>query len=136
MNRPPFGICQACTVVQVVDGDTLAVTISGAYEWRVRLLDCWAPESRGPKKSEAGVKAKEFCKSLVEDAQAHNSPFALFVPFDWHRNEHDQQEQQDLTSILKATTLGRVVGIIWIGEKTLNDLMVQSGHATREKPKA
>lgn len=50
-------------VVSVYDGDT--VTVEFKIKMNVRLLDCYAPEVKGPEK-ENGLKSKEFLQSLVK----------------------------------------------------------------------
>ena len=44
MQKPPEGFTTKATVVRVIDGDTVDVSITRRL--RVRLQDCWAPETR------------------------------------------------------------------------------------------
>ena len=110
-------------VTNVVDGDTVDVEIRRTI--RVRLIDCWAPEThmdgRLPEakqaaEKKAGMKAKEDLKAL-----ALGKPVILQVP-----------TSEDL---LKSTTMGRVLGRVWLegDDESLSEKQVKSGNATREK---
>ena len=110
-------------VTEVHDGDTLTVEITRKI--RVRLLDAWAPEvkadnrlpeSKRAAEKAAGIAARENLKAL-----ALGKEVVLQVPTD-----------EDL---LKATTMGRVLGTVWLegSDKSLNQLQVEGGFATREK---
>lgn len=110
-------------VTNVVDGDTIDVEIRRAI--RVRLLDCWAPEThmdgRLPEakqaaEKKAGLKAKEDLKAL-----ALGKPVILQVP-----------TSEDL---LKSTTMGRVLGRVWLegDDESLSEKQVKSGNATKVK---
>jgi len=116
---PPLGISSRATVVRVVDGDTIDVEIRKVV--RVRLRDCWAAELHGtPAEKTRGELAKKFCEKNSLATQG-----ILFVPTDGSRNIGD------------VTTLGRVLGYYWSdgSEKSLSELMVESGYATKSKPK-
>lgn len=95
-------------VVRVIDGDTLEAEVSRRL--RVRLLDCWAPELREP----GGHEAQSFLAGLVA-----GQTVTLQVP-----TEHELQA---------AFSFGRVLGRIWIGGNDVSRLMIEAGHATREK---
>jgi len=110
-------------VTNVVDGDTIDVEIRRTI--RVRLIDCWAPEThmddRLPKEQQAaekkaGLKAKEDLKAL-----ALSKPVILQVP-----------TSEDL---LKSTTMGRVLGRVWLegDDESLSEKQVKSGNATKVK---
>lgn len=73
---PPEGF-QPAKLVRVVDGDTLAVDISGA-EYRVRLIGIDAPESvasgqylemTGKENTQDGEQASAFVKNLLADTE-------------------------------------------------------------------
>ena len=111
------------TVTNVVDGDTVDVEIRRTI--RVRFIDCWAPEThidgRLPEakqaaEKKAGLKAKEDLKTL-----ALNKPVILQVP-----------TSEDL---LKSTTMGRVLGRVWLegDDESLSEKQVRSGNATKVK---
>ena len=110
-------------VTNVVDGDTIDVEIRRTI--RVRFIDCWAPEThidgRLPEakqaaEKKAGLKAKEDLKTL-----ALNKPVILQVP-----------TSEDL---LKSTTMGRVLGRVWLegDDESLSEKQVRSGNATKVK---
>jgi endonuclease YncB( thermonuclease family) len=113
-------------VVRVIDGDTLEVEIS--RKLRVRMLDCWAPESRrDPRLGESersaekakGQAAKENLNSL-----ANGREVIVSVPL---------SADGDLA---KVWTMGRVLGHVWLAdkpEKSLSVQQVEAGHATKEK---
>lgn len=120
---PPKGVSMDGVVDRVIDGDTLIVRTT--VEYRVRLLDCWAPESRTTDAAEKvrGLQAKARLTTL-----AAGKPVRVFVPI----------EHGDLSTII---TLGRVLGRVW----TLNDgglpaaeqlsaVMVREKLATIRKP--
>lgn len=95
--RPPLGYTTRCRVVEVIDGDTLEVEI--VKRVRVRLLDCWAPESRTRDKTE---KEKGLAARNHLDYLAAGKDGVLFVP------GHQENEVGD------ALTLSRVLGQVWI----------------------
>lgn len=110
-------------VTNIVDGDTVDVEIRRTI--RVRLIDCWAPEThmdgrlpeaRQAAEKKAGLKSKEDLKAL-----ALGKPVILQVP-----------TSEDL---LKSTTMGRVLGRVWLegDEESLSEKQVKAGNATREK---
>jgi endonuclease YncB( thermonuclease family) len=114
-------------VIRVIDGDTIEVEIRRVF--RVRLLDCWAPESkqdpRVPENRRAiekqkGQDAKEYLIRLSDGA--------------------DVVVQIPLTpdgDVSKVWTMGRVLGRVWLTKnpaQSLNRMMVASGHATTTKP--
>lgn len=117
--RPPLGLTKACQVVSVVDGDTLDVEVR--YVVRVRLLDCWAPESRTRDACEKqrGLAAKLHLEALA----APGSPAVLFVP---------GTPSGELAELI---TLGRVLGHVWIADdpRSLSERQRTSGHATATK---
>lgn len=117
--RPPLGLAKACQVVGIVDGDTLDVEVR--YVVRVRLLDCWAPESRTRDACEKlrGQAAKLHLEALA----APGSPAVLFVP------------GAESGEIAELITLGRVLGHVWIGDdpRSLSERQRTAGHATAKK---
>jgi endonuclease YncB( thermonuclease family) len=115
---PAPGWTTRCTVVSVYDGDTVVVEIRKTM--RVRLLDCWAPEIRGgaEQSKAAGLASREHLKGLAEEKDA-----LLFVP-------------TPSDNVGDATSLGRVLGQIWVeGDSvSLAEHQVRAGHATKERP--
>lgn len=110
------------TVVRVIDGDTLIVETTTSV--RVRLLDCWAPESRTLDLDEKtkGLKAKARLQEL-----ATGKPVRVQLP----------THGGDLS---ESITLNRILGRVWLiedGAPGLSDLsaqMVREGLALKAKP--
>lgn len=115
---PPFGVTFAGKVVRVVDGDTIDVEVRKVV--RVRLLDCWAPETRTTDAEEKalGLAAKATMVDLSDGKRVK-----VFVPTDPDAKLGD------------AFSFGRALGHVWVDgdNKSLSEQMVESGHATREK---
>jgi endonuclease YncB( thermonuclease family) len=117
---PPKGFCLDGTVTRVIDGDT--VVVRSEIEYHVRLLDCWAPESRTKDLAEKsrGLQAKARMSEL-----ATNQPCRVFMP-----------ATDNLTDMI---TMGRILGRVWIlqdGSPVRSDLsavMVSEGLATTQK---
>ena len=120
---PKTGWTVRGVVVKTVDGDTLDIEVRQVV--RVRLDQCWAPESkiddRLPKEKQAaekqaGIASKEHLKQLADGKEV-----VLHVPIG--------------TNLKDSLTLNRVVGTVWLdgAEKSLNEIQVESRHATKEK---
>ena len=118
----PVWITKA-TVVNVVDGDTVDVEIRRTI--RVRLIDCWAPESRIDKRLPKEKRAEE--KEAGKKSKAALTELAL-----GKRVVLQVTTDED---VMKATTLGRVLGKVWLegDDETLNEIQVRTGHATTEQ---
>jgi endonuclease YncB( thermonuclease family) len=116
MNRPPLGLCLLVERPKVHDGDTIAVVlVGGSHVWRVRLLDCWCPESNAP----GGREAKQYAEKLLDQCRR----LALFIP---------APEGENL--LKELFSFDRVLGHLFISEtQTLSEMMVAAGHATKEK---
>lgn len=119
MNKPPLGIIARCSVVNVVDGDTLDIELR--VPMRIRLLDCWAPESRttDPVEKVKGLAAK---KSLVELTE-HRVHGQVFIP------------TAAASSVKDVLTLDRLLGRVWMDEQNidLSTAQVVSGFASTTK---
>lgn len=113
------------TVTKIIDGDTVDIEVKRVI--RVRLLDCWAPESKidsriSPEKQQAekaaGLKAKQDLATL-----ALNKPVILSVPTD------------PSGDLMKSTSMGRVLGRVWLSgdTKSLSEHQIESGNATLTK---
>lgn len=115
-SQPLEGWTSSCIVVNVVDGDTVDVEVRRVL--RVRLIDCWAPESRTKDKAEKkkGLAAKAHLKSIAED-----KPGVLFIP---------GSRRQRLSDIL---TLNRLAGYVFVEGESIGQLQRQAGHASAEK---
>lgn len=112
---PETATTVACRVVQVTDGDTIVVEVKQLY--RVRLLDCWAPEIKGDEK-EAGLQSREHLRNLIKD---HGLDATLSVP--WSEDA------------AKSWSMGRVLGNVWLSgqDKSLSEIQVAAGMATKVK---
>ena len=119
MNQPPIGITTKGSVVNVVDGDTLDVEITRTI--RVRLKDCWCPETRTRDlvEKKKGLAAKDHLKSLLSDSK----DVVLFIPAD---------SDGDIKDVF---TLNRVLGYIFIDSQNVSSRMVADGHAVAKKEK-
>lgn len=102
------------TVTNIVDGDTLDVVIQ--IPVRVRLLDCWAPESRTKNDAEKklGLASKEHIKELAPIG----AKCVVTFPLDG-----------------EVLTLGRVLGYVNVNGLDLSTAQCAAGHATRERTK-
>lgn len=111
--KPSPGLVLIGHVDEVIDGDTLDVSIT--YTVRIRLLDCWAPESRGPER-DAGQAAKRHLIALAADRDC-----LVQVPL--------------ATEVKRSISLDRFLGRVWIAgdEVDLSTHQVRSGNATRTK---
>lgn len=109
-----------CVVSGVTDGDTITANV--VIPARIRLLNCWAPESRGPHKSPAGQASKQAMLQLVEE---HPTKAGLLtIPLD------------GITRLDEIFTMGRILALVHLDNAPadLSTLQVRSGHATTEKP--
>ena len=116
---PPLGIAVKARVVRVLDGDTLELEIEGRF--KVRLLDCWAPETRTKdlEEKKKGLKAK---RSLIATIARTGREVTLLVPSDG---------DGDISDLF---TFGRILGRVWLADgRELSELMVSRGLPTRWK---
>lgn len=119
-NRPPAtGWTTHARIVEVYDGDTITVEVTRRF--RVRLLDCWAPEIRT---RDAAEKARGLAAAAYLTELAEGKPAILHVPLDG-------------IDAGDAWSFGRVLGSVWIDgdDKPLAAHMRDAGHATKEKRK-
>lgn len=116
-KQPASGFTTDCRVVRVIDGDTVVVEIKQMLH--VRMLQCWAPESRTKDLIEKakGLAAKEHLQTLIDQEDQAR----LFVPL-----------SGDLT---EAITLGRVLGYLWRkgDNESLSEIQVEDGFAKPDK---
>ena len=119
MKQPLIGITTKGSVVNVVDGDTVDVEVTRTI--RVRLKDCWCPETRTRdlEEKKKGLAAKDHLMRLLED----NNDVVLFIPAD---------SDGDIKDVF---TFNRVLGYIFINSEDVSSRMVTDGHATAEKEK-
>lgn len=116
MNQPPEGFTTKAKVKNIVDGDTLDVEI--VRRIRVRLKDCWCPETRTKDivEKQKGLASRSHLATLL-----NNGEVVLFIPADY------EGEIKDIF------TFGRVVGHIFVDGQNVSEAMVESGHATARK---
>lgn len=114
---PSLGLSARATVNRVVDGDTIDMLVLGVLV-RIRLLDCWAPETRGVEREE-GLAAKAF----LEGVATQGKEAVVWIPTD-----HAER-------LMDILTFGRVLGRVWLRDsgRELSAVMVSSGHATATK---
>jgi endonuclease YncB( thermonuclease family) len=133
-DAPEPGWTTAGKVAAVIDGDTVDVEI--VRRIRVRLSDCWAPESRldsqikDPEKRDAAKRLGQVAKAHLQ-ILAQGRQCRLVIPT---AIQADGITQDPATSL----TLGRAIGEVWIEGPdgkwvSLSDVMVAAGHAGRTK---
>ena len=105
-----FGLIMPGRVMEITDGDTVVVEIKRLV--RVRLLDCWAPELR----TADGLEAARHLAKLIDGkdvtVQIDLSPDGRFGD---------------------KMSFNRVLGRLLIDGRDVSELMVESGHATKER---
>lgn len=119
-SKPPEpGWCTAGVVRRVIDGDTLVVELRRVVH--VRLLECWAPESRttDPEEKQRGLAAKANMQQLAADKEC-----LVFIPADAHGN------------LSHEFTMGRVLGYVYVDGRDLSEAQREAGHATATKEAA
>lgn len=102
-----------CRVLRVVDGDTLDVVIP--IRARVRLLECWAPETHGEEKV-LGTFSAVHLNGLAKD-----KPGVLTVPI------------KDGNGLADLFSFGRLLGYVSVDGQDLSKAQVKAGHATARK---
>lgn len=118
IRKPPLGLTARCCVENVVDGDTLDIELR--INCRVRLLDCWAPETRTHDHAEKklGLAAKD---NLLDLTRAGNG--VVFIP------------TGQAHSVGDLLTLDRILGRVWIDGQDfdLSTQQVAAGKASTTK---
>ena len=113
-----LGIRFPALVTRVIDGDTIEVSINRTI--RIRLLDCWAPETRTTDDAEKalGIAALNYLTLLAISREC-----VVDVPIEGAAKFGD------------SMTFGRVLGHVSVDGVDLAEQMVRSGHAhaTRER---
>lgn len=109
---PSPALTAPCKVLSVHDGDTLKVRIQ--FEADIRLLDCWAPEITGESKPE-GMKSQQHLQRLALGQNA-----IVHIPLN-HEN------------IGRATSMGRILGKVYVDGKDMSAEQVKAGFATETK---
>ena len=119
---PAPGITLDAQVTRVIDGDTIDCTVLIPLVFRIRLIDCWAAETRTKDLDEKrrGLAANAYLEKLIG-----RNPVRVHIP-----------GRAKLGDML---TLDRVLGRVWPmqdGKPLTGDLssrMVGAGHATPTK---
>ena len=116
MKEPPEGFTTKAKITRVIDGDTVDVLIERRL--RIRLEDCWAPETRTRDREEKarGLEAKRFAKDKLLDQDV-----VVHIPAD------PEGEVKDVF------TFGRAVGRVFLDGEDFSAIMVREGLATRTK---
>ena len=116
MNRPPHGLCLPVEYRKCRDGDTVVVVLAESPRvWAIRLIDCWCPELHEP----GGKEAKQYAEKVLSQC----THLSVFLP-----------APHDIHNLLSNVTFDRLPGYLWINDdRTLNEIMVAGGHATKEK---
>lgn len=115
-SAPRPGWVTPARVVRVYDGDTVIVEVKKRFH--VRLLDCWAPEIRtkDPAEKRQGILARDHLAALIDGREV-----ILEVPADG-------------LEIGKSFSFGRVLGQLYIQGRPVNEMMIEAGRATKDKP--
>ena len=128
-KEPQPGWITVGKVVRVKDGDTVKVRI--AREIDVRLLGCWAAESRRDPRilnhidrdaaKLRGIAAKEHLTRIALGKRC-----VLMIP--------TQTDGDETTSdVGDVFSLSRALGRVWVDGQDLSELQVERGYATATK---
>lgn len=113
-----LGLRIPARVTEVIDGDTIEIEVR--RKMRIRLLDCWAPETRTTDQVEKqrGQAAAEYLT-----AEANGEIVVVEIPIEAGERFGE------------AMSFDRVLGRVFRQSdgQDLGELMVEAGHATREK---
>ena len=118
-----FGLTFPARVVRVLDGDTIEVEVKRTI--RIRLLDCWAPETRTRDldEKEQGMKSKHALVRLLAFSDGAFRDVKVEVPI----------EKQDKFG--DAMSMSRVLAFVECDGEDVSSIMVRDGHATTTKQK-
>lgn len=109
----------ACRVARVIDGDTVEIEI--IRRCRVRLADCWAPETKRTEHATEKRLGNQAKQKLAEHLQPGDECTVEFV------SDGDDEFGDDIT-------FGRFVGNIWIHpDLSVSDYMRATGLAFETK---
>ena len=118
MKQPPKGFTTDARIVRIIDGDTVDIEV--VRKVRVRLEDCWCPETRTRDREEKvrGYAAKRHLRDFIWE---HGADLVVFIA------ASDDNELKDIF------TFGRVVGRVFVDGVDISEMMVSDGHATKSK---
>lgn len=118
MTAPLPGLTAKAKIIHVVDGDTVDLELR--IDARIRLLDCYAPESRttDPEEKKKGLAAKANMELLCQGETG-----IVHIPF---------THAQSLADVL---TLDRILGKVWMdnSDTDLSSQQVSDGYASSTK---
>jgi len=136
--RPPVGICIPVRIAEaarkggITDGDTIRVHPAWSQlEFPVRLLSCWAPETRirgnatqyGIDKQKKILAAGAASQLGLAELLGSGSDFRLAVPFSLIRE----------ANIFDLMTMGRLLGYLWVEDVNVSLWMCARGFAFATK---
>lgn len=118
-KAPPFGFCSPVHYHRCRDGDTVEVCLPQSDRvWAIRLIDCWCREMHEP----GGIEAKQYAEKVLEQVDH----LSVFIP-----------APRDVHNLLANLTFDRIPGYLFVScDRTLNEMMVAAGHATKTKEPA
>lgn len=113
-----LGLTFPAKITKVLDGDTVKIEIP-AFVASVRLLDCWAAETRTTDQAEKqeGMVAKSHLQQLLPEGQ----DVEVHVPIDFDGRFGG------------SLTFGRLLARLKLDGQDVSEMMVASGHATKER---
>ena len=128
-TEPQPGWITVGKVVKVKDGDTVKVRITREID--VRLLGCWAAESRRDPRIKSridrdaaklrGIAAKEHLTRIALGKRC-----VLMIP--------TQTDGEEIASdVGDVFSLSRALGRVWVDGQDLSELQVERGYATATK---
>lgn len=117
-SKPEPAIVLPGHVTGIVDGDTLDVRLE--LHTRVRLVDCWAPETRTTNQAEK-VRGQAAAKHLTQ--LAAGKPATVTVPI------------QPGSGVGDLFSFGRLLARVQVDGTDLSQAMIDAGHATETKQK-
>ena len=105
-------------VTKVIDGDTIEIRFERTM--RIRLLDCWSPETRTKDLVEKakGIKAKKHLQKLIDGQEVE-----ITIPIDSDGKFGDSMSFGRVLAYVQRLTDGA----------DLSELQVETGHATKER---
>jgi len=126
-ETPEPGWTTRGVISRVIDGDTVEVTIKRTL--RVRLQNCWAPETRLdpslPSIDREAAKLRGIASAEHLRRIADGRECTLQIPT--HPTSGETQDIGD------SFSMGRAVGRVWINGTDLSELQVRSKFASRTK---
>ena len=129
-TEPQPGWTTVGEVVAVPDGDTVRIRLTREID--VRLLGCWAAESRRDPRIKSHID-QDAAKLRGIAAKEHLTRIALGKRCTLTIPTHTDDEGDTASDIGDVFSLSRALGRVWVGGKDLSELQVERGYATRTK---